>query len=130
MKLVTVPRAELLTGERCLATCSSRQCRFRTGTVRQPIVLYQLRAPPDCTWHSLDACGLLTWNLSDLDITTATMLEDPRVDYLAAAKVDVLCLQKVSGEAAPELLTDGLGRLASHLGMTGALGRATGQRLT
>lgn len=72
---------------------------------------------------------LLTWNLSDLDVTAPAMLEDPRVGYLAVAKGDVLCLQKVSGEVAPGLLDDGLGRLAGHLGMTAALGRAAGQRL-
>lgn len=72
---------------------------------------------------------LLTWNLSDLDVTAPEMLEDPRVGYLAAAGADVLCLQKVSGEVAPELLDDGLGRLASHLSMTGAFSRASGQRL-
>lgn len=75
------------------------------------------------------AVRLLTWNLSDLDVTAPGMLTDPRVEYLAAAEGDVLCLQKVSGQEAPRLLADGLDRLAGHLGMTGALGRAAGQRL-
>ena len=57
------------------------------------------------------------------------MLKDPRVGYLTAAGADVVCLQKVSGEAAPGRLDDGLGTLASYLGMTGALGQAAGQRL-
>lgn len=72
---------------------------------------------------------LLTWNLSDLDVTAPGMLQDPRVAYLAEVGADVLCLQKVSGEAAPERLDVGLSKLASHLGMTGVLGRAAGQRL-
>lgn len=78
---------------------------------------------------SVGAVRLMTWNLSDLDVTAPGMLQDRRVAYLAEVDADVLCLQKVSGEVAPERLDDGLAELATHLGMTGVLGRAAGQRL-
>lgn len=71
----------------------------------------------------------MTWNLSDLDVTAPGMLHDLRVAYVVNAKPDVLCLQKLSGEVAPEQLDDGLGRLAGLLSMSSALSRASGQRL-
>jgi len=71
----------------------------------------------------------MTWNLSDLDVTAPGMLQDSRVAYLAEVDADLLCLQKVSGEVAPERLDDGLSELAAHLGMAGVLGRSAGQRL-
>lgn len=72
---------------------------------------------------------LLTWNLSDLDVTAPGMLSDARVAYLVDSKPDVLCLQKLSGEVVPEQLDEGLSKLAGRLGMAGALSRAAGQRL-
>lgn len=72
---------------------------------------------------------LLTWNLSDLDVTAPGMLSDARVDYLVDSKPDVLCLQKLNGEVVPEQLDEGLSKLAGRLGMSGALSRAAGQRL-
>jgi endonuclease/exonuclease/phosphatase family metal-dependent hydrolase len=72
---------------------------------------------------------LLTWNLSDLDVTGPDPLDDPRVAYLAGVRADVLCLQKLSGEVDPPRTEAGLTLLADHLGMTGALGRAAGDRL-
>ncbi len=72
---------------------------------------------------------LLTWNLSDLDVTAPGLVEDPRVAVLAAARADVVCLQKVSGEVEPTGTEGGLALLADHLGMTGVLGRAAGDRL-
>lgn len=72
---------------------------------------------------------LITWNLSDLDVTTPKALEDLRVTYLASTGADVLCLQKVSSEFAPERLDKGLSRVGAHLGMSGALSRAAGHRL-
>jgi endonuclease/exonuclease/phosphatase family metal-dependent hydrolase len=72
---------------------------------------------------------LLTWNLSDLDVTSPGVLEDPRVAVLAGSGADVICLQKVCGEAEPDRTEAGLAALATNLGMSGALSRAAGERL-
>jgi len=78
---------------------------------------------------TVDSVRLLTWNLSDLDVTSPGMLEDPRVGVLAGSGADVICLQKVSGEAEPDRTEAGLAALATNLGMRGALSRAAGERL-
>lgn len=63
---------------------------------------------------------LLTWNLSDLDVTTPRFLVDPRVDCLAGVGGDVACLQKLSGAPDNRGVEDGVRRLGAGLGMTGA----------
>jgi endonuclease/exonuclease/phosphatase family metal-dependent hydrolase len=75
--------------------------------------------------------GVMSWNLSDFELTTDT--DDHRQQAILAhiekAAPDIFCCQKLSSQVSPRQVTDGFDRFAARLGMAGRLGAARGTRL-